>query len=344
MQENNTDGTIKVEVNNPEKPIQVVEPTKKLKKPLGNPKTAKAFVPEQEEKAIAESKKASEVKPAPSYSLIEDLKPAANQQARNAVSGTSVSYMPVPYMPFQQQMMGFPLQVPPMQAQVQMPYVPQQAPQNSMNGQPETDYNMMYQSLVNSGALNINPKIYNQLVPGQELQMNMQMHPGLQEYTEELSNMNQEELVDYYQDLLMQEYASRPEHSFGDHSHNGTYSDLNEEDFDEFEEEPTHQENPQEWENDPETAKRHAEIRKNFFNPDFKECECCKGYISNCGNEICINLGICHCVVRKQNEETPETNENELIPECQSCSCCYGFIYKCACAMKEGKNSCKCTT
>ena len=256
-----------------------------------------------------------------------------------------MSYMP--FMPYPQPMMGFPMQVPLMQTAVQMPYVlpsvPQQNPQQTAN-QGQEDYNMMYQSLVNSGMLNINPKVYNQLVPGQELQMNLPMHPGLQEYVEDLSNMNQEDLVDYYQELLMQEYVTRPEHSFGDHSHNGTYSDLDEADFEDFGEGPTHNENPQEWETDPETAKRHAEIRKNFFNPEFKDCDCCKGYISNCGNEICKNLGVCHCVVRKQNEDNNEPNDGELITECQNCTCCQGYIYKCDGVTAEGKSSCKCTT
>lgn len=347
MLESKTESPTKTEETTTEKNTTQTEPVKAPRKALKPPSKAKPFVPEEELKTTISPKPAEESKPAQPYSLMDELKPSAvpNPSTRNAVSGSSASY--IPFMPFPQPMMGFPMQVPLMPTPVQMPYVlpsvPQQTPQPAGNSSQE-DYAMMYQSLINSGMLNVNPKVYNQLVPGQELQMNLQMHPGLQEYAEELNNMNQEDLVDYYQEMLMQEYVTQPEHSFGDHSHNGTYSDLNDADFDDFEEEPTHNENPQEWETDPETAKRHAEIRKNFFNPEFKDCDCCKGYISNCGNEICKNLGVCHCVVRKQNEDNNEPTDGELITECQNCTCCQGYIYKCDCVTAEGKSSCKCTT
>lgn len=346
---------------------------KKLKKPLKLSNKANAYRPEDAE--VNEPPKDSQTKPpeqppkqAQPYALLEDLKPAANPMARNTVSNTSASFMP--FMPFQPSMMqyampmhgmpmagmpmqmatmampGMPMQMQmPMQMPFTMPTVPQQPMVQPTAGN-DDDYSMMYQHLINNGMLNINPKVYNQLTPGQELSMNLQMQPGLQQYTEDLTEMNQEELVDYYQDLLMQEYVTRPEHSFGDHSNHNTYSDLNEDDFeDEFDdgEEGGQGENPGEWATDPETEKRREEIRKNFFNPDFKDCECCKGYISNCGNEICKNLGVCHCVVRKQNEDNQEVpDSNEMIAECASCTCCQGFVHKCDCVSRDRKTSCKC--
>lgn len=324
----------------------------KVKKALRAPHKNTAFIPdeekEKEQKEEAESKPVEQEKPSQQNSLMEDLKLAANPLSRHAVSGTSAAYMPM--MPFQVPLMMPQMQMPmavfgmPGMMNMAMPTVPQQ-PVAQQTGHGEEDMNMMYQTLINSGMLNVNPKVYNQLTPGEQLQMNLQMQPGLQQYADELTGMNQEDLADMYENMLMQEYASRPEHSFGDHSRNHTYSDLNEEDFEDgFGEENSHGENPADWATDPETAKRHEEIRKNFNNPEFKDCPCCKGFISNCGGEICKNLGVCHCVVRKQNEETTDTNENDQILECKNCECCKGFVYKCDCVTAKGNTSCKCTS
>lgn len=357
MLESKTETTPGAETNSNEQTKMATEPEKKVKKSLKAPaKNFKPFIPDQEEsKPAAQFKPVEDTKAPQSCSLMEELKPAAIPMTRNAVSGSSTSFMPFMPMPQMTPMMGYPMN--PMMQQM-MPIqmmAPQMVPMMPIQTQmPITmptvhqpdDYNMMMQQLVSTGMLNINPKIYNQLVPGQELQTDLQMHPGLQEYADGLNEMNQEDLVDYYEEMLMQELANRPEHSFGDHSfHNHTYSDLDEEDFDNFPEDDLHiKENPAMWETDPETAKRREEIRKNFYNPEYKDCECCKGYISNCGSEICKNLGVCHCVLRKQNEEDTETNDNDVIEECKNCTCCQGFIYKCDCVTKERLVSCKCCT
>lgn len=341
-------------------PSQSEEP-KKIRKPLKLSNKANAFKPDDDvtvdtNKEVTNAAPIEPPKPAQQYSLIDDLKPAANPLGRNAVQGNSMPY--IPYMPFQPPMMPFQMAMqmpmggfgmPQGQIPLMMPTLPTMptAPQHTEpTPSMENDISAMYQHLVNSGMLNVNPKVYNQLVPGEELQTNLQMQPGLKQYVDELGTMNQEDLVDYYQELLMQEYVTRPEHSFGDHSHHHTYSDLEEaEFFEDFEHEgDSHGENPSEWATDPETAKQHEEIRKTFFNNEFKNCPCCKGFISGCGNEICKNLGICHCVVRKQNEEISETTDDDVITECKSCSCCQGYIYKCDCVTAEGKTSCKCTS
>lgn len=319
---------------NPGSQLEQAKPKKKLNLTT----KAKAFIPEEE---LSAPKPADSIQTTPSpeqnakpYSLMDDLKTSTGTYNRHAISGNSASFIPlIPSYP--QMSLGF-----------NLPTVEKPPEQTTGHIEPQ-DTEQMMNYLVNSGSLIFNPKVYNQLTPGQDLSYNLQMQPGLQEFVEDFGQMSQEEMADMYEEMMMQEYAGRPEYSFGDNSHHHTYSHLDEEEDWEVEDqnhEMEAEENPLEWGEDPEAAKRREEIRKNFFNPDYKDCECCKGYISNCGNEICKNLGVCHCVVRKQNEESSEINDNQFIQECSSCSCCYGFVYRCPCVMQQRTVGCKCLT
>ena len=64
---------------------------------------------------------------------------------------------------------------------------------------------------------------------------------------------------------------------------------------------------------------------QNSFNPEFGDCECCHGYIDNCKGDVCKDLGICQCVMRKEMED----DEIDYIVECKDCKCCKGKVYEC---------------
>lgn len=295
---------------------------KKPKKLLKLKTTAKAFNPDEE---------LNEKDPAPTtqYSLMDDLKTTNSGIQKSSAAFTPAGYNQ--YMPYN----GMPIQQP---AQFQMPTA--QAMQYPQSADGHDSYEHMFQSLIEAGMVDINPKVYNQPQPGQDVSMNMQMHAGLQDFVDEFGQMTQEEMCDAYQEMMESEFGNRPEYDFEDDLDRHTYSHLDDED--ETMDDPEQQEDPSLWHADPEAAKRREEIRKNLFNPTFKDCTCCKGYISNCNNQICKDMGVCHCVVRKQNEETHDIRE--FIPECQSCKCCNGHVYACVCVSSQGKTMCKCLT
>ena len=39
-------------------------------------------------------------------------------------------------------------------------------------------------------------------------------------------------------------------------------------------------------------------VDEDYFDENYKDCECCHGYIYKCEGEICNHLGVCHCVAR----------------------------------------------
>ena len=319
------------------------EPKAKPRKLLKLSEKAKAFRPEEvsESDLLVESNIAPPVKPAAQpYSLMADLNPVARPLVHHVIPSNSTPYVPQfinqPQYPMQYAMpvMNQYFHNIPHPQMFHQPHAMMPQPQENT----EDDYNMMFQTLVNHSMVNCNPATYNQLRPGDSLSTNLRMQPALQEFAEQMGEYNQEELTEYYQDM-MDGIALKQEHSFGDQSGNHTYSDLGEEDFDlPFENETG--ENPDEWNLDPETAKRREEIRKNFFNPNYKDCECCKGFISNCGNQICKNLEVCHCVLRKQNEDSGIPTDNDFITECKDCDCCKGLVYKCICVSNNKKSNC----
>jgi hypothetical protein len=305
----------------------------KVKKALKISKTSKAFNPDDDEEIPATNSHSNpNTSPGQGYSLMEDLK---------TTSGVYPIVPTVYTQPvFQQQYVPL-MQTSTMPFMMPTAQVIQHPIQNTFDHD-QDNYDYMFQQLINSGSVNLNPKVYNQLTPGQDLSMNLPMHTGLQQFVDDFGNLSPDDMEDMYEEMLANEYGTRPEHMFGDGSDHHTYSHLEEDD--ENDEEPgfnlAAHEDPSQWNLDPEAAKRREEIRKNFFNPDFKDCKCCKGYISNCGNGMCENMGVCHCVVRKQNEDTGDTNE--IIPECMNCKCCVGFVHACDCVTKHQKMSCKC--
>ena len=60
----------------------------------------------------------------------------------------------------------------------------------------------------------------------------------------------------------------------------------------------------QEIEQDIERIEKEKDLNDvDLFKPEFKDCECCKGYINKCGSPICHSLGVCQCMIRKEKEE-----------------------------------------
>lgn len=64
------------------------------------------------------------------------------------------------------------------------------------------------------------------------------------------------------------------------------------------------------------------------FNEKFKDCNCCGGYTYQCTGDICVELGVCQCVMSNEMEEQTEMN-SQIVDECKSCPCCKGFAYRC---------------
>lgn len=80
-------------------------------------------------------------------------------------------------------------------------------------------------------------------------------------------------------------------------------------------------------------------FNKDEFDPHFKDCTCCKGFIYNCRSKVCENLGVCQC---KAHSEMEEDAKERFITECKDCSCCKGFVYTCLGERCKGRPTCYC--
>lgn len=80
-------------------------------------------------------------------------------------------------------------------------------------------------------------------------------------------------------------------------------------------------------------------FNKDEFDPNFKNCTCCKGYIYNCKSKVCENLGVCQC---KAHSEMEEDAKERFIPECKDCSCCHGNVYTCLGERCKNLSACYC--
>jgi hypothetical protein len=316
----------------------------KMKKKMRNKNTPEAYVPEKSATDYTSEQpnqnQQLQSNPQPQSKLLQEL---SQPQAP----------MPVLPPPPQQMVYGIPQQVfampifVPAQTQMHPQYMmhpigifpPNVAP--AMTELPPSDqvsYEFMLNQLI-AGGQNVAPNVYNQTNPGEGEQQNIEAPPKLQEWMQDLE---EEELHQIAEMLNEQEFINQEFMGNGSYQH--TYSDLREDDSNEDamgDEEYDEAENPQLW-LDPEGNKRREEARKNIFNGLFKDCECCKGYVSNCNNPLCKNLGICHCVARKQNEEANEPEEKIFIEEFQSCTCCKGFVLSCEGAECQARMSCVC--
>lgn len=80
-------------------------------------------------------------------------------------------------------------------------------------------------------------------------------------------------------------------------------------------------------------------FNKDEFDPNFKNCTCCKGFIYNCKSKVCENLGVCQC---KAHSEMEEDAKERFIPECKDCSCCNGHVYTCLGERCKNLTACYC--
>jgi hypothetical protein len=229
-------------------------------------------------------------------------------------------------------------------AQMPPPFVPQSQQQEA---DPEEDEELtlqqMMEALIEQGELNVTPSIYNQIVPGEEAPEEMKMNPDLAAFVSTLKEEDYENFMTAY----LEACAVKQEHSFGDgsserHTYSGIADYKSESSDNEDQPDPTGAGNPVQWQDDPEAQARRAEIKKNFFKPDCKDCECCKGYAMSCSGAICKSLNICHCVYRQQCEEAGDELDKVFIQERKDCSCCSGLVYKCPCVANLKKDNCHC--
>ena len=316
----------------------------KMKKKMQNKKTPEAYIPEKPVSDSTSDQSATiqqlQTNSQPPSKLLQELSqpqngmPPMNAQPQQMIYGMAQPVYAVPiYIP-QQGSMGQQFMVP------TMGYYPQNM-MPVMNELPPSDqasYEFMLNQLIASGQ-NVAPNVYNQSSPGEEGQQTMEPPPKLQEWMQDLE---EDELNQIAEMLNEQEFINQE--FMGNGSYHNTYSDLREEDSNEEHMDDgmyDEAENPQMW-LDPEGNKRREEARKNIFNGLFKDCDCCKGYVSNCSNALCKNLGICHCVARKQNEEANEPEEKIFIEEFQSCTCCKGFVLSCDGVECQARMSCVC--
>lgn len=232
-------------------------------------------------------------------------------------------YIPVPFM------------MPVMQQQHQF----NQPPMPQYQSSEITSDEYMMEHLIKNKLINMPPSVYNQPSLGQESDFNPVLHPNLQEFMDNLDEDQYNDMAEYYMEseMIQDEFMGN-----GSANHH-TYSDMEVDDeddqYDPYEDDG---ENPNTW-LDPEGEKRQEEARKKIFSPDFKDCTCCKGYVSNCSNQICLNLGICFCVVRKQNEESTEQEERTFIEQNKNCECCKGFVLSCNNKECQEREVCKCS-
>lgn len=230
------------------------------------------------------------------------------------------------------------------------PFVPvgfsgQPQPTEAEDEDEELTLEEMMQALVDNGELNVNPKVRNQIVPGEEAPEEMVMNPDLAAFVSSLTEADYESLMTAY----MENCAVKQEHSFGDgSSHHHTYSGIADYKSESSEDEqlpgPTGAENIHQWRDDPEAEARRNEIRKNFYKADCKDCECCKGFAMRCSGPICKSLGLCHCLYRLQCEEMGDDLEQVFIREQEHCTCCKGLVYRCVCVSAQKKDNCHCVS
>lgn len=168
------------------------------------------------------------------------------------------------------------------------------------------------QLLSQEGFINMNPHAYNQPRLDQHYQFEDRSHPQLKEYMDNFHNLAEEEqlmMLDEANEQGLFEYDKA--HSTGRH----TYSDIDLEDMkDPYEDEDEEHDDPNTWKVSPEELKKREEVRKKIFNPSFKDCDCCKGFIFSCSNEMCIELGTCHCVVNREIQEANDPNQIIMEP------------------------------
>lgn len=79
-----------------------------------------------------------------------------------------------------------------------------------------------------------------------------------------------------------------------------------------------------------------------IFHPELKDCLCCKGYPLKCKADICLNLGTCHCALRKTKEEEEANKDKYYLDEKRDCLCCRGYVYACTGAACKLAGRCKC--
>lgn len=60
------------------------------------------------------------------------------------------------------------------------------------------------------------------------------------------------------------------------------------------------------------------------------DCSCCKGFIYNCDDNSCLNLGICGCAFGDAPQNLNLSAELDFHPEKEPCSCCKGNVYNCS--------------
>lgn len=320
----------------------------KMKKKMQNKNTPDAYLPDQPDaintpEAVAPSLPLP-VNPQPQSKLLQEL-----SQPQNNNQGMTLQQ---PHMVFQMQPQMYPQMMPVfytpqqpgypqfyMQPLAFMPQPQQMMPaQTDLPPADQASYEFMLNQLIANGQ-NVAPNVFNQVSPGEEGSQNIEPPPKLQDWMQDLDEDDLQQMAEMLneQEFINQEFM-------GNGSYHHTYSDMREDDSKDHhldDEDYDEAENPHMWQ-DPEGNKRREEARKNIFNAMFKDCDCCKGFISNCSNALCKNLGICHCVARKQNEEANEPEEKIFVEEYQSCTCCKGYVLSCEGTECQARMSCVC--
>lgn len=321
------------------------QPAPKVRKPLKLSNKAELYIPDTIPKEQTVQHKSEEVTPNATQpaqqtqaktNLLDELKPQ-----RNNVQKGSAEFIPQPN--------AFPMYIPPMGQMMygmQMFQPPQQqtampAASNRYESNETPSMEKMMQELMQEQYINVSPVVYNQVALGEEAPTSMRMAPDLQNFVNNLRDFSEEEQMLVFQEAIATGLFNND--NMNDTSGHHTYSDIDPNDFadpyddDEPEEDP---EDPSTWKVSEAEQKRRDEVRKQILSPDFKDCECCKGYVFNCSSEICKNLGICHCVAHHQNEHGAATEE--IVKESANCLCCKGHVLSCSCVVNKSKQSCYC--
>ena len=74
-------------------------------------------------------------------------------------------------------------------------------------------------------------------------------------------------------------------------------------------------------------------------------CECCKNDFDNCKDPLCVQLGMCKCVMKNEMENSlsqPDTTDDMFVSQYADCPCCHGFIYSCEDSTCVQIGSCYC--
>ena len=224
--------------------------------------------------------------------------------------------------------------------------VPNMLAMNNLSHANQLAQNTGFMNMQPNMMADMNPLLYNQMMmyamPQQSAymmnpQMAAMMNPQMFDMSQMMGGMNmgedmaemEDEEGDYYQNQDDNQELTEEQVNFRN------MLEMMKENFQMDDEDETEQ-------NIEEHQFETTQLEVEAFNLEFKNCSCCKGFTLLCDAEICKNLGVCHCVLRKE-KEGELFNKQEIYEEDRkNCNCCKGYVLTCKGVACAAQGQCIC--